>query len=143
MARKLSFVVRGEPVAQGRPKFTTASGYPRAYDPKPSAEYKQYIRMVASEEMGDIPPLPGPLDLVVRVYRHIPSSWSRKKNSSARDGVLRPTTKPDLDNYVKAVKDALKSVCWGDDSQVVGLEAYKYYSDHPRVEIEIAEVEVK
>lgn len=143
MARKLSFVVRGEPVEQGRPKFTTANGYPRAYDPKPSAEYKQYIRMVVSEEMGGLPPLSGPLDLVVRVYRHIPASWSMKKNSMARDGVLRPTTKPDLDNYCKAVKDALNSVCWGDDSQVVALTAHKYYSDYPRVEIEITEVEVK
>lgn len=30
-------------------------------------------------------------------------------------------TKPDVDNYVKGVKNALKSVIWKDDSQVVDL----------------------
>jgi len=58
----------------------------------------------------------------------------------AEKGELRPVTKPDTDNYIKAIKDALKSVIWKDDSQVVELHASKYYSQNPRIEIEIKEL---
>ncbi len=35
------------------------------------------------------------------------------------------TTRPDLDNLVKNVLDALNGVCWRDDASVVALLAYK------------------
>ena len=50
-----------------------------------------------------------------------------------RDGLLRPTTKPDIDNVIKAVLDGLNGVAYADDSQVVALSASKCYSDDPRV----------
>lgn len=53
------------------------------------------------------------------------------------DGVLRPTTKPDIDNLVKGIKDSLSKVLWYDDSQVTELVARKLYSDNPRAEVTI------
>jgi len=55
----------------------------------------------------------------------------------AVDGVLRPTTKPDIDNLVKGIKDSLSKVLWYDDSQVTELVARKLYSDNPRAEVTI------
>jgi Holliday junction resolvase RusA-like endonuclease len=48
--------------------------------------------------------------------------------------------KPDLDNFVKAVKDALKGLVYRDDSQIVRLAASKDYGDPLRVEIRIEEL---
>jgi len=53
------------------------------------------------------------------------------------DGVLRPTTKPDIDNLVKGIKESLSKVLWYDDSQVTELVARKLYSDNPRAEVTI------
>jgi len=53
------------------------------------------------------------------------------------DGVLRPTTKPDIDNLVKGIKDSLSKFLWYDDSQVTELVARKLYSDNPRAEVTI------
>jgi Holliday junction resolvase RusA-like endonuclease len=41
------------------------------------------------------------------------------------------------------VKDALNSVIWKDDSQVVDLVVSKWYSETPRVEVTIIPLEVE
>ncbi len=138
----IELVIYGEPVAQGRPKFSTAGGFPRAYDPAKSSSYKDYLRLAAAEQMTGQKPLEGALALCVKIFRPIPKSFSRKKVIQAEQGLIRPITKPDLDNYIKCVKDALKDICWRDDSQVVSYmeTTGKYYSEIPRVEVFIKEV---
>lgn len=133
----IRFTVYGEPVAQGRPRFSTQHGFVRAYDPKKSKDYKAVVRAAAL----DVCPqrMLGPLEMSVDIYRGIPKSWSKKKQEQAEQGLIKPILKPDVDNYVKAVKDALNGVCYVDDSQVVVLFISKHYSKDPRVEIVIKE----
>lgn len=135
----IQFTVYGEPVAQGRPKFSTAGGFPKAYDPAKSRHYKDYVRLAATEHAPAVP-LEGPLGMVLTVYRSTPKSFSKRKAALAEDGKLTPTTKPDVDNYLKGVKDALKGVIWRDDSQVVEVYARKRYSARPRIEVKIKEL---
>jgi Holliday junction resolvase RusA-like endonuclease len=136
----IQFTVYGEPVAQGRPRATTINGHIRMYDPKKSSDFKNYVRLVASEHRPD-KLLEGPISLTVKVYKKTLKSFSKKKIAAAESGQLRPTSKPDVDNYVKGVKDALKNVIWKDDSQVVDLHISKWYSETPRVEITIVPLE--
>ena len=42
---------------------------------------------------------------------------------------LRPDKKPDMDNILKAVLDALNKVAYEDDKQVVELIGRKYYTE--------------
>jgi len=133
---EVSFVVYGEPVAQGRPKFSTFGGHVRAYDPKKSKDFKEYIKLAAAEHRPD-KLFEGQLKLEVKVYKSILKSFSKKKTLEAEQGILRPTTKPDVDNYVKGIKDALKSIIWKDDSQVVEMTVSKWYSEVPRIEVTI------
>ncbi len=64
-----------------------------------------------------------------------------KRSGEIKDGVENhKCTKPDVDNHVKSLFDALNKIAWLDDSQVVKLSAEKRYCDdeHPvGVEIEI------
>lgn len=132
----ITFTVYGEPVAQGRPRASTQGGFVRLYDPKKSKDYKDYVRLAAAEH-APAALLEGPLGMVLTVYRSIPKSFSKKKAALAEDGELRPVSKPDVDNYLKGVKDALKGVIWKDDSQVVEVFAQKRYSSRPRIEVKI------
>ncbi|WP_334299865.1 RusA family crossover junction endodeoxyribonuclease [Anaerobutyricum hallii] len=50
---------------------------------------------------------------------------------------MRPTKKPDLDNVIKSILDALNKVAYHDDTQIVSLSMEKFYSDSPRVEVTI------
>lgn len=140
MTNKIKFTVLGEPVAQGRPRATTINGQVRMYDPKKSNDFKKYVRLVASQ-YAPKQLLEGPLSMTVIVYRPSLKSFSKKKAQEAEAGILRPITKPDVDNYIKGIKDALKQVIWKDDSQVVDLRVSKYYSQKPRIEVEIEALE--
>ena len=134
----IQFTVFGEPVAQGRPKFARHGNFVQTYDPKKSVDYKSRV-LAAALEVRPEKPLDMPLSVTIKAYRSIPKSMSKKKADQAMIGEIRPTTKPDIDNIVKGVKDALKGVIWRDDSLVVNLVACKWYGETPRVEISVRE----
>lgn len=75
----------------------------------------------------------GELAVSIEAHYSIPTSKPKKMQAAMRDGAMRPTTKPDIDNVIKAVLDGLNGVAYADDSQVVALSASKCYSDDPRV----------
>src|SRR5699024_11012696 len=68
---------------------------------------------------------------------------ARKSTNLKKNHVIRPTVKADIDNYTKAILDSCNGILWRDDSQVVSLIANKYYSDNPRIEIEVDKIEQK
>jgi Holliday junction resolvase RusA-like endonuclease len=67
----------------------------------------------------------------VRVWIDVPvaPSWSRKKRQAALAGALHPTGKPDLDNCVKLLMDALNGILWRDDAQVTDIAVIKRYAE--------------
>ena len=136
----LSFSISGEAVPQGRPRFTTRGGFPRAYDPPKSRAYKDLVRcsyagMMTAELYTEVFKnfSSGVFSLKVTEYRAIPKSWSKRRKEEAK----YPVSKPDIDNVYKIVSDALNGIVWKDDSQVVHGEIWKKYSDFPRVDIDI------
>lgn len=52
-------------------------------------------------------------------------------------GIIKPTQRPDLDNYDKFLLDSLHNVFYNDDSQVIDIHSRKLYSLQPRTEITI------
>ncbi len=134
---KISFFIPGEPVAQGRPRATTINGRPRMYDAPKSATYKNMVSMVASQKMLDKDLMNDSVSVIITVQKSIPQSWSKKKQAKAIEGTVRPTGRPDIDNYIKAVFDGLNGVVFKDDSQVTFIGATKQYSPTPGVSVVI------
>lgn len=135
---EIFFIVPGEPVPQGRPKFTTKP-FMRAYDPPKSVAYKKLVAAHASKVKPSTL-LEGDLFVKIDVYKGSLKSFSQKKADLAEAKLLRPRTKPDADNYAKGPLDACKGIIWKDDGQVVDLSISKYYSKEPRIEISICEI---
>lgn len=136
----VEFTVLGEAVAQGRPRAgKTRAGRTVLYDPAKSKNFKEYVKLVASQSAPKAL-LEGALKVRVVVYRETLKSFSNRKKELAESRLLRPVTKPDLDNHAKSVLDALNGVIYKDDSQIVDLTVSKYYSEKPRVEVRIEEV---
>jgi Holliday junction resolvase RusA-like endonuclease len=110
-----------------------------AYDSAKYAGWKDQARYVAAKTMEGRPPLECPLEFLLRVYFQIPASWSNKKRELCRRGLIRPTVTPDADNLCKAAADSLTGIVIRDDKYIVNAIIQKWYSERPRVEIEIKE----
>ena len=134
----INIVIPVEPVAQGRPKFARIGRAVRAYDPAKSRAYKTLVARYARQQYAG-PPLGGALNLQVTFYRPIQTSGSKRLKHDKVVGAVLPTVKPDLDNYFKAVTDALKGIIWVDDNQITDVAMRKRYSFTPRVVIQIEE----
>lgn len=132
----IKIVLEGVPVAKGRPRFSR-KGF--AYTPAKTRSYEAALQVVAKAAMQGKEPLEGPLLATFLICMPIPKSYSKKKAQQARTQQIRPTKKPDIDNYVKCI-DALNGVVFKDDNQIVDMIAGKYYSDAPRTVIEIKEI---
>lgn len=133
-------VVPGEPVGKGRPRFVMATG--RAYTPEKTARYEHLVKLEYERQHG-----PGlafgrfaQIGMKLDAFFTIPQSVSRSKHAKMACGQVRPTKKPDLDNVIKTVGDALNGLAYYDDSQIVFCEVRKYYAEVPRLEIQMFEV---
>lgn len=130
----IEIVVLGKPVPKGRPRFNRQTG--AAYTPAKTASFEAQLKYAALQVMGDRPPLDGPLDLDMTVVVPVAASWPKKKQAGALAGTIRPTGKPDFDNYQKVV-DALNLVVWIDDGQIVRSTFEKRYGDKPGMWIRV------
>lgn len=81
-----------------------------------------------------------PLLLEIKAYFKIPTSASKKRKALMEDGKIRPTKKPDIDNVFKAIADSLNGIAYKDDSQIISGTVSKFYSEQPRVEVTIKEI---
>lgn len=83
-------------------------------------QYKHDVQMICYHH--DLTPLDGMVRVTVKVYREV--------------------KKGDLDNFFKALFDALKGQTYHDDAQVCEIHAYKYDDKkNPRVEVTVEAME--
>jgi Holliday junction resolvase RusA-like endonuclease len=116
-----TLTVPGTPTGKARPRF--ANG--RTFTPRETVLAEQAIRC-AWEDAGS-PRMPdGPVELDVHLFVERPQGHFKRDGSLNAEGMrnLEPfRRKPDLDNAVKLVMDALNGRAWRDDVQVVVLHA--------------------
>lgn len=138
---QINFDVIGEPVGKGRPKFSTFNGRAVAYTPAKTVNYENLVRLSYQQQCReksfekDIP-----LRAVIYAYFPIPKSVSKKRRELMLQGEVLPTKKPDADNIIKSILDALNGIAFHDDSQVVEITLCKYYSEFPKVSVMLENV---
>ena len=117
-----TFCVPGKPSPKARAR-TMRSGI--TFTPKPTQLAEGKVLECYLAAYRDAPAIEGPISLSIFIQFAVPASWSKKKKSEAFFHVSRP----DTDNIIKLVTDALNGVAWNDDSQVCVLYARKVYGD--------------
>jgi Holliday junction resolvase RusA-like endonuclease len=134
----LTFTVHGHPKGKGRARFVSTPRGGRAFTPAETVAYERMIAWLAKQAGAQ--PVEGPLRMRLAIYMQIPQSATKKRRAEMLAGVDMPTKKPDLSNVLKAVEDGLNGIAYKDDAQIVSLIVDKFWSDEPRVEIEISPV---
>lgn len=122
------------PVAQGRPRICRVGNGVRAVDPPKSRAYKEMLGSMARAGIPE-PIADTPLDVDMTFILPVPKSWSKKKIMSALQGEVLPQGRPDLDNYIKGLCDALNGIVWKDDSSIVTMTGRKVYGEIPGVKV--------
>lgn len=131
--RRIAFTVYGNPLPKSRPRVVRLpNGRVHTFTPGATKAWEESIQGQAlayrPERLLD-----GPLALTVIFHLLRPKSLPKKRRW--------PDKRPDLDNLLKSVKDALNGVIWRDDAQIITLDARKYYGDAPSVEVIVEELE--
>ena len=134
----IEIVVPQTPVGKGRARFVKATG--RTYTPQKTVAFEGLVALAGQEAMAGAAPLDGPLKVVVSAYFPVPASKPKKWQAAALDGRIRPTKKPDGDNVLKAIADALNLIVWIDDAQIVDATVRKFYARIPKTMVQIVEI---
>jgi Holliday junction resolvase RusA-like endonuclease len=126
---KIDFFVAGIPKAQPRVKAFVRGGHAGVYTPDSAEEWKQAVRQQA---VANAPESTVAHPVRVELDFFLP----RPKAHYKRDGSLKPNSpvwhqnKPDIDNLIKSVTDAITDTqrIWLDDSQICEITATKTYA---------------
>lgn len=136
----MKFIVAGKPQGKARARtfYNKRIGRMQSITPEQTKSYEDLIRwsykVAGGKYLGE-----KTLEVHINAYYPIPKSFSKAKRNAALIGVLRPTSKPDCDNIIKVVLDALNGVAYYDDKQVICVSCNKYYGETGRLVVEIAE----
>lgn len=136
----LEFTIEGKPQAKQSARFfIRKSGYIGSCQPEKVTNYANWVKLCFQREYLTWQPysVEIPLRVNITAYFPIPTSKPKKWKEQAREGKIRPTVKPDNDNLLKLLNDALNGLAWEDDRQIVEENIKKFYSDRPRVEVQI------
>ena len=115
----VTFIVPGKPYAQKRPRFSRKIG--RAFDPKENQTFAGAVQAIALPAFPR--PIEGPVSLEVTAVFEPAASLSKPKRNALLGSAH--TQKPDVDNLVKAIADALNRIAWADDSQIAAMRVVK------------------
>jgi Holliday junction resolvase RusA-like endonuclease len=130
----VTIIIGGPAVAKGRPRITRRC---IAYTPAKTRKYEAHGRLAAQEAMDGRPPIAVPVRAEITVDLPVPVSWSAKRQDAALRGEIRPTSRPDVDNFCKSACDAINQIVVTDDSLVVELVAERRYARIPKLSIVI------
>jgi Holliday junction resolvase RusA-like endonuclease len=130
----VTIVIGGPPTAKGRPRITRR-GF--AYTPAATRKYEAHGRLAAQQAMNGRPPITVPVRAEIAIDLPVPASWSVKRRDAALAVDIRPTSRPDADNYIKAALDSINAIVVSDDSLVVELVTIKQYASVPGLTITI------
>lgn len=135
----IQFTVLGEPYGKGRPRFNRFTG--TAHTPEKTESREALVGYEYRRQCGTFRfPDTAMLDMRILAYYSVPKGDSKATRAAKLEGFIRPTKKPDMDNVVKLVADALNQVAYRDDTQIVDCQCRKFYSEQPRTVIIIKQI---
>jgi Holliday junction resolvase RusA-like endonuclease len=130
----VEFAIPGKPVAWARP--AQARNGHRFTQPEARA-YSSLVKQIASEAMGDRPPVVGPVEVFLVAVLPIAPSWPQWRRTAAIAGRYWPDKKPDADNLIKGIADAMNCIVFADDRQIVHVSCLKEYGLRPGVHVSV------
>lgn len=123
------FNIPGKIKGKGRARFTNAGKFMMAYTPKDTVNYENWVKYCYLKDNKQDPH-------ERPVYMCAFADFARPKAHYTSKGLVKerhltevPIRKPDSDNIIKVIADALNGIAYKDDAQIVTLLLEKRYSE--------------
>lgn len=131
---KATFVIPGQPKGKARPRVTKRG----TFTPKSTVEYECYVRTCYQQQCPDV--YFGENAIKVSAVAYVTPLKQLKKadKQACLDNKTHPSSKPDADNILKGIMDALNEFAFADDRYIYAVNIVKRFSAEPRVEVTIA-----
>ena len=126
-----------EPVAKGRPRFHVQGRRVITFTPSKTHMYEQTVAFEYAQKCTEVFEKKTLIVVSLVFGLPIPKTTTKTRRREMEDGKTAHVKKPDIDNLVKAVLDALNGIAYEDDAQIVSITAVKQYAKDPFVEIRI------
>jgi len=136
---QVSFTIPGPPQGKARPRVVRAkNGLSLTYTPDKTVAYEELVRIrYKAAAQGFRFPDEVQVGIQIVARYPVPKSKSKKVKAAMLAGQLNPTKKPDCDNIVKIICDALNGIAYKDDAQVTLVQIRKKYADVPRTDVKL------
>ena len=131
------FEVIGDIKGKARPRVNTYTC--QVYTPNTTKDDEELIKQYFKIKYPRYVPLENRVSVKIIAYFKMPKTTSKKDKDLILDGKLSPTKKPDIDNIVKIILDALNKMAFKDDNQITKLEVEKVYSEEEKIYIKVEE----
>lgn len=133
----LVFEVPGKVRGKGRPRFTRRGNFVSTYTDDKTAAYEKLIQTSYLKHTSYVS------EKSIRISIYVcfaPNKSDTKKNKLIKlKNSLWPSKKPDVDNVVKVVLDALNKVAYADDTQVNEIHVLRHWCEEEKLVICLSE----
>lgn len=131
------FEVPGKIVGKGRPRLNTYTG--NVYTPTKTKDYESLVQQYFLLKYPKFKPFEGRVKVEINALFEVPKSTKKTEKELMLQNKINPTKKPDIDNIVKIVLDAMNGVAFKDDIQITKLDVEKAYASEEIIKVKISE----
>ena len=131
------FEVPGKIIGKGRPRLNTYTG--SVYTPTRTKDYESLVQQYFLLKYPRFKPFEGRVKVEIDALFEIPKSTKKEDKELMLQNKINPTKKPDIDNIVKIILDAMNGVAFKDDIQITKLDVEKVYGNQEIIKVRISE----
>ena len=131
------FEIPSRIIGKGRPRLNSYTG--KVYTPTRTKDYEELVEQYFLLKYPRYKTLDGRIKMDIVAYFEVPKSTSKLVKTQMMENKISPTKKPDIDNIVKIILDAMNNIAFKDDTQITKISVEKKYSEIEKVFVRIEE----
>lgn len=131
------FEIPGKIIGKGRPRLNSYTG--AVYTPTRTKDYENLVMQYFMIKYPKFKQLEGRVSIEIVANFEVPKSTKKQDKILMLENKINPIKKPDIDNIVKIILDAMNEIAFKDDTQITKLNVEKKYSETESVFVKIEE----
>ena len=131
------FEIPGKIIGKGRPRLNSYTG--QVYTPTKTKDYENLVIQYFMLKYPRFIPFEGRVSVEITANFEVPKSAKKQEKELMLENKLNPLKKPDIDNIVKIILDAMNECAFKDDTQITKLAVEKKYAQTESIYVKIEE----